>query len=404
MNKWIFPEYGGFKKEGKNANEIDNRESPIQTFVREICQNSADAAVQYPVRVEFSEYTIDSSDFPDLDGLKHVLECCKKEGNIQRHSTETRDYYQSCLDSVSSKTIRMLRISDFNTTGLIGSKEDGSNAWNNVTVGTGISDKAGGSSGSHGRGKDSLYEISSIGTVFFSTLDIEGNEASMGVSKQITFNDDGKKHDSLGCYLDENENFSDKQLMLDPNFYRYEPGTDIHIASLSKYEDEEYQMMLAVIRDFFVMILDQKLIVSINGSEINYHNIVNKLESLKPRNDEEKNVIRYTRELIACYLKGPIEECEGYSLYLAQSEDYFYVTTVRNGMAIDSRFHKLPQDHIIGLIKINKKETSDLLLMSEDISHNSWTADKESDCGNENEYSCTSEYDVGRRNRPRQRS
>ena len=134
----------------------------------------------------------------------------------------------------------MLRISDFNTTGLTGSKEEGSNAWTNVTVGTGISDKAGGSSGSHGRGKDSFYEISSIGTVFFSTLDVDGNEASMGVSKQITFNDDGKKHDSLGCYLDDGKKFSNKQLMLDPYFSRNEPGTDIHIASLSKYEDEDY--------------------------------------------------------------------------------------------------------------------------------------------------------------------
>ncbi len=376
MDKWTFPEYGGYRKEGRNAIEIDNRESPIQTFVREICQNSADAAEHYPVRVEFNEYLIDSKDFPDLEGIRHVLECCKKEGEKFKHNQSTKDYYESCLDSISSDKILMLRISDFNTSGLTGSREEGSNAWNNITMGSGISDKTGGSAGSHGRGKDSFFEISSIRTVFFSTLDKEGIEASIGISKQMTFYDGGIKHDSFGCYLDENENHSNKQLMLDPNFYRYEPGTDIYVASFSKYEDDDYQMQLAVIRDFFVMILDKKLIVNINGLEINHLNVIKILESLKARNDEEKNVIDYTRELIDCYLKGPVGEYGNYSLYLAQSEDFFYVTSVRNGMVIDGKFHKLPQDHIIGLIKVDKEETSELLLMSEDISHNTWKYDK----------------------------
>ncbi len=375
MLKWNFPEYLGYKTEGMNAAEIDNRESPLQTFVREICQNSVDAAVAYPVRVEFASFDLPASRFPDIDGLKHTLSCCLDMGRTYRHNKSVEQEFENRLKTLSSDRIRMLRVSDFNTTGLIGSNIKGSSPWNNVTTGTGISDKSRGSSGSHGRGKDSFFEVSDLHTVFFSTLDKDGIKASIGVSKQITYMDNGTTHESFGCYLNEQEHHSSEQLLLDPGFSRSESGTDIYVSAFSEYEDEFHQMALAVTRDFFVKILNKELVVSILGTQIDHSNIKSILNSLDCRDDEEKSSVGYTLELIDCYLKGPVKEFSHYSLYLALSEEFFYVTSVRKGMVIDSRFHKLPREHIIGLVTVDNDDASDLLLMSEDISHNSWKSD-----------------------------
>ncbi len=375
MFRWNFPEYHGYKNEGINAAEIDNRESPLQTFVREICQNSVDASTEFPVTVEFSVFDLSTSAFPDRDSLYHTLSCCKEVGETYKYNRGVLKEFDKRIKSLSCDKIRMLRVSDFNTTGLLGSDVKGPSPWNNVTTSTGVSDKSRGSSGSHGRGKDSFFEVSDFHTVFFSTLDKDGKKASVGVSKQITYVDNGVKHESFGCYLDDDEHHSTEQLFLDPNFSRSRPGTDIYISAFSEYEDEFHQMALAITRDFFVKILDKKLVVSILGTRIDHDNLKTVIESLECRNDEEKSSVRYTLELIDCYLKGPVKIFDGYSLYLSLSEEFFYVTTIRKGMVIDSRFHKLPREHIIGLIIVYDDDASDLLLMSEDISHNSWRSD-----------------------------
>ena len=358
-----------------NAAEIDNRESPLQTFVREICQNSVDAAIAYPVRVEFSSFDLTAGSFPDIDGLKHTLRCCRNMGKTYVNNTSVEQEFDNRLKTLSSDKIRMLRVSDFNTTGLVGSDVRGSSPWNNVTTGTGVSDKSRGSSGSHGRGKDSFFEVSDLHTVFFSTFDKDGTRASVGVSKQITYMDNGTTHESFGCYLDDRERHSTEQLFLDPKFSRTESGTDIYISAFSEYEDEFHQMALAITRDFFVKILNKELVVSVLGIQIDHSNLKSIMESLDCRDDEEKSSVRYTIELIDCYIKGPVREFGHYSLYLSLSEEFFYVTTVRKGMVIDSRFHKLPREHIIGLVTVDDDDASELLLMSEDISHNTWKSD-----------------------------
>ena len=67
--KWYFPSTGGGRKSGLNDGNIETfKDNPYKSLAREICQNSLDAAKKGKVAiVEFSTFTIDSKDFPDVE-------------------------------------------------------------------------------------------------------------------------------------------------------------------------------------------------------------------------------------------------------------------------------------------------------------------------------------------------
>ena len=71
----------------------------------------------------------------------------------------------------------VLRISDFNTSGLLGSREEINTDWTNLTKSSGASDKKGTAGGSYGIGKYAPFACSDYATVFYSTYDINNEEA-----------------------------------------------------------------------------------------------------------------------------------------------------------------------------------------------------------------------------------
>ena len=375
-SRWFFPPTSSPRFDGINAYEIDNKDSPLQTFVREVCQNSNDSAVQRPIRIEFSRFEISTDDLPDIDQLRNTLKSCSRETEKIDKNRDAYKRYQLRLKELDKPRLTMMRVSDFGTTGLSGSDSEVSTTpWNSFTLGRGLSNKDASAGGSKGRGKDSINRMSRINTVFFSTLDTKGIEASVGVSYQIThFDDEGQKRESQGFYSDENGRHSTEQLFLDPDFRRDEPGTDIYIAAFDETENDDYQIKLAVIRDFFISIIEGKLIAEVNGTTIDEESIYSVLDGLDAPEDDQETIANIM-ELINCYRLGPKFSCKDYDIYLDKSEKFYRVASVRAGMTISREFHKLPHDNYMGLVIIRSNEASALLLKSEDISHNSWKPD-----------------------------
>ena len=200
--RWYFPPTSSPRFDGINAYEIDNKDSPLQTFVREVCQNSNDSAVERPMRIEFSKFVIDTKDLPDSENLRKTLEACSQETEKIDKNRDAYKRYQLRLKELNKPKLTMMRVSDFGTTGLSGSDSDISTTpWNSFTLGRGLSNKDASAGGSKGRGKDSINRMSRINTVFFSTLDTEGTSASVGVSYQIThYDEEGQKRESQGFY------------------------------------------------------------------------------------------------------------------------------------------------------------------------------------------------------------
>ena len=100
-------------------------------------------------------------------------------------------YFQTCL-----------RISDFNTTGLVGVSGGDNTPWHYLVHGSGISDKGATSGGSKGIGKFATFVNSHFNTVFYSTKTEKGEIGYEGICKLCSAKQEGttEKTQGIGYY------------------------------------------------------------------------------------------------------------------------------------------------------------------------------------------------------------
>ena len=161
--KWEFPGIQAAEKVGWGGSiGTQFQSNRLKSLVREILQNSLDNPLDkdQPVRVEFSLEYIKRENLPDMDGLLKAIQNVWKTGT---HATRTDIKIREASEIASREKIPVMKIADFNTTGMEGTdsdqeheqmdtpfhnylKTDGSN----TTAGTG---------GSFGLGKADPYEL-----------------------------------------------------------------------------------------------------------------------------------------------------------------------------------------------------------------------------------------------------
>ena len=119
MIGWNFPSNGGGAINGvANAGVEIFRGKEIPSLAREIYQNSLDAAADenFAVLVEFQRHTINTKDIPAHDDYKKILEDCRAFRN--KKSDKAGTFIQETIPRLKFSGTFVLRISDFNTTGL----------------------------------------------------------------------------------------------------------------------------------------------------------------------------------------------------------------------------------------------------------------------------------------------
>ena len=187
--KWNFPSNNHSQTIGIADSGVETfKGTPIKSLAREICQNSLDARLDnsQPARIEFETFEIDPKTIPDAGNLKDVFNRCLEFWKVQ-DSNQARKFFNQAIKDMNRTSIKCLRISDFNTSGLTGSHEEYNSPWCNLTKSSGTSNKSGGHGGSFGIGKFAPFACSSLRTVFYSTYDINKTSASQGVSRLTTF-------------------------------------------------------------------------------------------------------------------------------------------------------------------------------------------------------------------------
>jgi len=274
MSEWRFPSNDYGEKKGINDSGIATfRGTPLKSLAREICQNSLDAARAKTVRIEFNAFDIAPELLPGSDVLKDVFERCAAFWSDQKAVT-TKNFFANAIDKISADRIHMLRISDFNTSGLTGSKAEVNTDWTNLTKSSGVSDKKGAAGGSYGIGKFAPFACSDFSTVFYSTYDEEGIQASQGVSRLVTFRrEDDQTTQGVGYYGEERNTPTFKPLYLDPGFTRADKqyGTDIYIAGYKHMAEEdgwEKSIIISILDSFLGAIWNEKLVAIVGGTEI----------------------------------------------------------------------------------------------------------------------------------------
>lgn len=271
--KWNFPSnnYGQILGIAESGVETFNG-TPIKSLAREICQNSLDAALDRgkPTRVEFKTFEIDPRNIPDYKSLEDALKRALDFWS-QQQSDKAKKFFRQALDVIHKPTITCLRISDFNTSGLIGSHEEYNSPWCNLTKSSGASDKSGSRGGSFGIGKFAPYACSSLRTVFYSTSDKDSVCASQGISRLTSFkNKKDEITQGMGFYGNDKNSPMYKQFSLDPAYSRASEnsGTDIFVVAFNGDNGWQHQMVASILAGFLYAVYNGTLVVDVDGTII----------------------------------------------------------------------------------------------------------------------------------------
>lgn len=269
-HKWNFPTNNYGQIFGIADSGVETfKGTPIKSLAREICQNSIDANQHNgkPTRIEFELFEIEPKNIPDFNNLEDAFKSALDFWSHQE-SDKAKAFFKAALAAAKKPTVTCMRISDFNTTGLTGSREEYNSPWCNLTKSTGASDKSGSNGGSFGIGKFAPYACSAFRTVFYSTSDIEGISAHQGVSRLTSFkNKKGEITQGTGFYGNDKNSPVYKQFSLDPRYKREESnyGTDVFIVGFTGDGDWQDQMVASILDGFLYAVYNGDLVVDVNG-------------------------------------------------------------------------------------------------------------------------------------------
>ncbi|ONI47872.1 hypothetical protein AN644_03550 [Candidatus Epulonipiscium fishelsonii] len=268
---WNFPSNNNGEIIGIGEAGIETfRGSVFNSLAREICQNSLDARENpdAPVRVEFCLHKVPTRNFKGMKELAEALNLCRKFWNKNKKATI---FLERALSLCSSETIRVLRISDFNTSGLTGSDKIKSSPWQDLVKSAGVSNKSAESGGSFGIGKFAPYACSELRTIFYSTYDKNGLQACQGVSRLVSFQypNTNEITQGKGYFGNTEDNSALKTTFSFGGFKRTEVGTDIYILGFANHADWKHNVIKSVIEEYLISIIDGHLEVTIDDKNIN---------------------------------------------------------------------------------------------------------------------------------------
>lgn len=384
MVKWRFPSNDYGENKGINDSGVSQfRGTPLKSLAREICQNSLDAAVEDKIKVEFNVFSVRSDKLPGRDVLKNTFERCLDFWKVQS-GTDTKDFFTVAIKEIEQEQCVFLRISDFNTRGLTGSKENINTNWTNLTKSSGVSDKRGTAGGSFGIGKFAPFACSLFSTIFYSTYDEEGIEASQGVARLVTFTrEDGENTQGIGYYGEEKNTPLYEQLKLDPGYERKlgQYGTDIYIAGY-KFTGETWKtdIIISILDGFLGAIWNEKLEVVVGDVVINKERLDDLIEEYSGALTGYTD--KYYEVLSSDKTAWKVEDLLGLGevklgILLGNPDAPKRVAMIRQtGMKIMDKDHLPGHVPFTGIMFINGDEINTRLRLMENPEHTEWQPDR----------------------------
>lgn len=371
---WYFPVNAeGGQPEGLNDSGVENfRGNQIESLAREIIQNSTDAKLKDnndPVRVTFQKQSIPTIFLPNKDGLINAFRSCLE---YKRTPDQAKKFFEKGYDILHNNEISFLKISDYNTTGLLGVHEEGSD-WENLVKSIGISNKGGGAGGSFGIGKSAPFACSYLRTIFYSTLNKNGEEAFQGVSRLASHQ--GEDHETRGTgFYGIKKNTQPITKDIPSQFRRKVPGTDVYVSGFLSDLEWDLKIIKAVLENFFLAIQEGKLLVEVNNTIISQTTLKALIDQYIK---EDKNC--FSNEYFSALIFGERYSTEfdglgSVDLYLKKDEDFSKkVAMARNtGMKITHMQNFRGGIRFSGVLIIRGREFNDLLRLAEPPAHDKW--------------------------------
>lgn len=336
------------------------RGSPYTSCARETGQNSRDAALgTEPVRVNFNLREVPRNDVPFAGHLQQSIERCLDDPRDEK----TRVHLDRALQTISSPIIKVLEISDVNTTGLTGPVDDPHSVFAALVKGDGVTIKPEATSaGSYGIGKNAAYAVSSLQTVIYSSrwLDTESGElafACQGRLRLISHTDEGEKLSAEGYWGNPGFKAIEDETEAPEWLRRSDRGTSIFAVGFREQEHWVSRMSLSLATNFFLAIDRQEIEFSIGNGEV----LMNQssldgiladpnLEEAAAETDQEHDLER-ARRLLIC---ARSDAAQAHTISIAGLGDFTLhlliaeglpreVHVLRNGIYITNSFAKFGQ-------------------------------------------------------------
>lgn len=281
--QWHFAKSLGGQDQGPNEAMSEHfKKLPYASLVRESLQNSLDAMQKKTgtVYVSFDFKQAVTSDYPQLFLLRDHIIACLAKYNDQKARDKFQPMIQYINECTLSDTFDYLEVNDSFTTGMDYRKDDARSGFYSFVKCAGNSAKNSTSSGgSFGFGKAAYFNVSKLRTVFVSTQTVQGKCFFEGVSSLCTHVIAGEKRVPVGFYTDRNDEEPIENPQSIPGIFRRESaGTTISIIGLDYHETSKLEIKSEIIKsvllDFWLAILDEKLVVKVAGTEIKASNLL----------------------------------------------------------------------------------------------------------------------------------
>ena len=391
---WYFPDNKGGQDEGFENQGINQfKMSPYGKLAREIIQNSYDAKIKgenKKVKVEFRLVKMDKKRIPNLESIRESIDA---SAEYFPETERLEKFRQVANEKFESDTIDVLKISDYNTTGLVGIEKRINSAWYGLIKSSGNSTKSGISGGSYGSGKHAAFVFSYFRTILYGTYVEDEGYAFQGKSILCSHKKDGVVKSNIGYWGNITEEECKpirNQESMDEFYRRDETGTDLYIIG-AKLEKEEWveNIIYSVIENFWKLIIEDKLEVSIVNNEQTI-NIDSKNIRALAQMGKEENARIDEHDIFNAYkfieLNDSIEEvrygsiCDenDVELKIAKLPQYPEKKILKmrdTEMKINIFSPRKRPVNFIGILIATGEELNKQLRESEPQTHDSWNAD-----------------------------
>lgn len=387
---WNFPSSNFGTLNGIGEAGIETfKGTPYKSLAREICQNSLDAkdGSGKPVIVEFFCSKEDLCSFHDYATLSNAIDSClsfwKKNNN-----KKTVDFFDKAQKVAAQKTLSVLRISDFNTTGLTGSDKDYNTPWQNLVKASGVSDKGDDEGGSFGIGKSAPFACSNLRTVFYATEDINGLCASQGVARLVSFpvkkglifqKDSDDITTGIGYYGEKLKNQSIRECCsFQKGFMRTVPGTDVYILGYMDKKGWEDEIIASVLDDFLISIFYGTLEVRVGKVEISQRTLGTVVEVFKEKAVSAYNYYQAMTSKEAHVIKTDFNGLGDIELHLLIQKDLHRRVLMgrSNGMKVFDQKNFPSSIQFAGVCILQGKDVNSFFREMENPQHNEWQPER----------------------------
>lgn len=269
MPNWYFPPLWGGERKGLNDGGIVQF-SRKKSLARETAQNMGDNPDDSgkPVIATFELVKMSTSSFPGREELFSIFDQCAK--HVKNGTANEASFFKTGLDILDQPTINFLKISDENTTGLVGSDSDDTKSFYKLIRLSGSSSEQGNVGGTYGIGQRAPFAHSPLRTIFYSSKTEEGN-VFVGKSILATFPDPSTnaENQNIGWWCNPINDGQDWKACRDDSnipieFQRDKIGTDIWV---SGYQEENWNETIrhSILEHFFAAIQNKQLIVQLKN-------------------------------------------------------------------------------------------------------------------------------------------